>query len=154
MGRNRAGALLASLLQPSARSQLRQSARPEGDFQDDAVLVRHRRRRVPLGCDSLPVRARRDEQRKPARDARGDQADSQVDRRTVSQSNAARRGQPVAGGCLRLFRQRRRMPYGVSLSADAANVHGNRAGGPPSDHRNHVADARHTGQLPMGDLPP
>ena len=32
------------------------------------------------------------------------------------QSHAARRGQPMAGRCGRLFRRRRRMPHGVSLS--------------------------------------
>ena len=59
----------------------------------------------------------------------------------------------MAGGRARIFRRRRRVPHGVSLSADAADVHGDRAGGPAPRHRDHAADAGHPGQLPVGDLP-
>ena len=65
----------------------------------------------------------------------------------------ARRGEPVARGRARVLRRRRRMPHGVPLPADAAHVHGDRAGGPPPDRRDHAADAGHPGQLPVGDLP-
>ena len=65
----------------------------------------------------------------------------------------ARRGQPVAGGRARVLRRRRRMPHGLPLPADAAHVHGDRAGRPPPDRRDHAADARDPGQLPVGDLP-
>src|SRR5574340_771240 len=64
------------------------------------------------------------------------------------------RGKPVAGGRARIFRRRRRVPYGVSLPADAAHVHGDRAGGPPSDRRDHGADAGYPGRLPVGGVPP
>ena len=37
--------------------------------------------------------------------------------------------------------------------ADAADVHGDRAGGPLSDHRHYAPDARYPGGLPMGDFP-
>ena len=50
----------------------------------------------------------------------------------------------------RLFRQRRRMPHGLPLPADAAHLHGDRAGGPFPDHRHHAADAGNPAQLPVG----
>ena len=71
----------------------------------------------------------------------------------LSRPHAARRGQPVAGGHAALFRRRRRMPHGVPLPADAAHVHGGRAGGPAPDHRHHAPDAGDPGGLPVGDLP-
>ena len=74
-------------------------------------------------------------------------------RRALRRPRAAGRGQPVAGGRARLFRRRRRMPHGLPLPADAAHVHGDRPAGPPSDRRDHAADARHPRQLPVGDLP-
>ena len=70
-----------------------------------------------------------------------------------NEPHAARRGEPVAGGRARVLRRRRRMPHGVSLPADAAHVHGDRAGGPPPDRRDHAADAGHPRELPVGDLP-
>ena len=74
-------------------------------------------------------------------------------RPSLSRSLLPRRGQPVAGGRARVLRQRRRMPHGVPLSTDAADLHGGGRGGPLSDRRHHGADARHPGQLPVGDLP-
>ena len=59
----------------------------------------------------------------------------------LSGPHAARRGQSMAGRDGALFRQRRRMPHGVPLPADAAHVHGARAGGPAPDHRHHAPDA-------------
>ena len=52
-----------------------------------------------------------------------------------------------------VFRRGRRMPHGVPLPADAADVHGHPAGGPSSDHRDSAPDARHPGDLPVGDVP-
>ena len=75
------------------------------------------------------------------------------DGRALSRPHAARRGQPVAGGHAPLFRRRRRMPHGVPLPADAAHVHGARAGGPAPDHRHHAPDAGDPRELPVGDLP-
>ena len=49
--------------------------RAEGGLPRHALLARHGRRRLPARRDSLPRRARRHEQREPARDARGAQAD-------------------------------------------------------------------------------
>ena len=67
---------------------------------------------------------------------------AELDRLRARQA-AARRGQSVAGGRQRLFRRRRRMPHGLSLSADAAHLHGDRPGGPLSDRRHPAADAGH-----------
>ena len=74
-------------------------------------------------------------------------------RRALPERAAAGRGEPMARGRARILRRRRRVPHGVSLPADAAHVHGHRAGGPPSGHRDHAADAGHPRQLPVGDLP-
>ena len=51
------------------------------------------------------------------------------------------------------FGQRRRMPHGLSFPADAADLHGDRAGGPLSDHRHPAPDAGYSGQLPVGAVP-
>ena len=51
------------------------------------------------------------------------------------------------------FGERRRVPHVVPLPADAAHVHGDRAGGPVPDHRHHAPDAGDPGQLPMGGVP-
>ena len=61
-------------------------------------------------------------------------------------SHAARRGQPVARGHAPLFRRGRRMPHGVSLSADAAHVHGAR----PEDRHPITDILRQTPDIPDG----
>ena len=59
LGRGRQGVLLASLLQPPAGPQLRQSAGAQGDLPRHALLARHGRRRLPARRDSLPVSSAR-----------------------------------------------------------------------------------------------
>ena len=145
--------LLASLLQPPARSELRQPGGPRRDVERDALLARTRRRRVPGGRRAVPHRAGGDDLREPARDARGAQVPAQPARRALPRSHAARRGQPVARGRARVLRRRRRVPHGVSLPADAAHVHGHAARGPQAAHRDHRTHARHPRELPVGDLP-
>ena len=113
-----------------------------------------RRRRVPARRHSLSLRARRHEQREPSRDARR------------SSSRSARELDAYAPGKVllaeanqwpedvqRLFRRRRRMPHGLSFPADAAHLHGDRAGRPVSDHRHPAPDAGHSGELPVGAVP-
>ena len=56
--------------------------------------------------DPLPVRARRHEQREPARDARRAEADARRARQALPRPVLPRRGEPVAGGRLRVLRQR------------------------------------------------
>ena len=58
VGPGRAAALLAPLLQPPARPQLRQPARAARRSAHHALLARHGRRRLPPGRDPLPRRAR------------------------------------------------------------------------------------------------
>ena len=71
-------------------------------------------------------------------------------RRLRQGQGAAGRGQSVAGGRAGIFRRRRRMPHGLSLPADAAHLHGDRAGGPLPDHRHPAADAGHSRQTANG----
>ena len=136
------------------------SHQPDLNFDNPRVLLRHRpghasvarsrRRRVPARRDSLSLRARRDQQRESSRDPRHHQEDPGGARRLCARQGPARGGQSVAGGRQRLFRRRRRMPHGLSLSADAAHLHGDRPGGPLSDRRHPAADAGHPGRIASG----
>ncbi len=63
------------------------------------------------------------------------------------------RSKSMAGGRAGIFRPRRRMPHGLSFPADAADLHGDRAGRPVSDHRHPAPDAGYPGQLPVGAVP-
>ena len=93
----RAAVLLAPLLLASARPEPQQpGGRRRGDRRDE-VLARHRRRRAAARRRAVPVRARRDEQREPARDARRAEAHPARARRRLPEPHAARRGEPVAG---------------------------------------------------------
>ena len=65
-----------------------------------------------------------------------------LDRPELPEQAPARRSQHVAGGRAPVLRRGRRVPHGVPLPADAAHVHGDRAGGPPPAGRDHGADAR------------
>ena len=120
------------------------------DRAGDAALARYRRRRLPPRCHPVSVRAGRHQQREPARNARRHPQDPRRARRLRAGQGAARRGQPVAGGRQRLFRRRRRMPHGLSLPADAAHLHGDRAGRPLSDHRYPAADAGYSRRTASG----
>ena len=97
--------LLAPLLQPPARPELRLPRRAAGDPRRAAVLARPRHRRVPPRRRALPVRARRHERREPARDARVPQAGAQGGRPRLPRPRAAVRGQPVAGRRGRVLRR-------------------------------------------------
>ena len=153
LGRGGEGLLLAPLLQPPARPELRQPAGAQGGDPHHALLARHGGGRIAAGRHPLPGGARGHQQREPAADPCGGEADPAGHRRALRRPRAARRGQPVAGGRARLLRRRRRMPHGLPLPADAAHVHGDRPAGPPSHRRDHAADPRHPRQLPVGDLP-
>ena len=153
LGRRGRRLLLAPLLLAPARPELRQSARGQGGAAGDEALARHRRGRVPPRRRALSVRARGHQQREPAGDPRRAQALARRARRLRARQGAAGRGQPMAGGRAGLFRRRRRMPHGLSLPADAAHLHGDRAGRPLPDHRHHAADAGNPGQLPVGHVP-
>ena len=120
--------------------------------QDDAVLARSRGRRAAARRGAVPDRARRHELREPRR------------RRTTSSRRSAARwttrypdrmllaeANQWPADVRAVLRRRRRVPHGVPLPADAAHVHGAAAGRPPSDRRDHAADARHSRELPVGD---
>ena len=62
--------LLAPVLQPPARPELREPARGRGDARRRPVLAGHRRRRLPARRRAVPVRGRGHQLREPARDAR------------------------------------------------------------------------------------
>ena len=142
LGPGREGVLLASLFQPPAGLEFRQSRGHGRGAADHALLARHGSRWLSARCDSLPGRARRHQQRESARDARRSSSSCAPRSTPITEPVPARGGQSVAGGRARVFRRRRRMPHGVSLSADAAHLHVDRAGRPLSDHRDHAADAR------------
>ena len=145
--------LLASLLLAPAGPQFRQSARGERAGAGDEALARHRRRRLPPRRHPLSLRARWHQQRESARDACRSSEAAPRARRLRQRQGAAGRGQSMAGGRAGIFRPRRRMPHGLSLSADAAHLHGDRAGRPLPDHRHPAPDAGYPGQLPVGAVP-
>ena len=112
LGSGGEGLLLAPLLQPSARSELRQSARgARASLRVMRLLARHGGRRPAAGRDSLPRRARGHQQREPA--ARPMQSCKRI-RTAIDERyrgpHAPRRGQPVAGG------------RAASISATATNA--------------------------------
>ena len=117
LGPGRRRLLLAPLLQPPARPQLRQPRRPGGDARRAALLARPRPRRLPPRRRALPVRARRHQLREPARDARVPQTRAHDGRRRLPRPRAAGRGQPVARRRRRVLRRRRRVPHGLPLPA-------------------------------------
>ena len=80
----RQAVLLAPVLQPPARPQLRQPGREERDARRHALLARPRARRLPLRRRALPDRARGHQLREPAR------------RRTSSCKRAAARHRPAS----------------------------------------------------------
>ena len=88
--------LLAPVLLPPARPELRQPGRAGRDDRGPAVLAGPGHRRVPAGRGALPVRARGHQLREPRRDPPVPQALPQGDGRRVPGPGAAGRGQPVA----------------------------------------------------------
>ena len=68
----------------------------------------------------------------------------------ILRPTAVGRSQSVAGGRKGIFRQRRRMQYGIPLPLDATHVHGHCSRGPVPDHRYPAADAGHPPIVSMG----
>ena len=153
LGRAGRRVLLAPLLLPPARPELRQPRGPGRDAGGAALLARPRPRRLPAGRRAVPVRARGDDLREPARDARLPQARARGDRRELPRPRAAGRGQPVAGRRRRLLRRRRRVPDVLPLPGHAAHVHERAPGRGQADVRDPRPDARDPRQLPVGPVP-
>jgi maltose alpha-D-glucosyltransferase/alpha-amylase len=90
------------------------SHQPDLNFDNPQVLeavLRIMRFWLDVGVDGfrldaipLPGRTRGHQQREPARDPRCDPADARSDRRELQEPVPARRGEPVARGCARVFR--------------------------------------------------
>ena len=88
--------LLPPLLLAPARPQLREPGGARRDVRHHPVLARPGRRRLPAGCDPVPLRVRGGQRRGRAADARVPQeAPSHVDSR-VPGPHDDRRGEPVA----------------------------------------------------------
>ena len=145
--------LLASLLRPPARPELRQRRDARGDARRPALLAGRRAGRLPTGRRPLPLRARGHELREPRRDAHVPQGGPRDGRRRVPRPRPARRGQPVAGRRRGVLRRRRRMSHGLPLPGHAADVHGAAPRGGRADPRDPQPDAAHPAQLPVGPVP-
>ncbi len=150
VGSGRRAVLLAPLLLPPARPELREPARPRGAQEDARLLARPWHRRPPPRRRALSLRARGHQLREPARDPRVPEGAAGAHRRQLFRPDAARRGQPVARGRGRVLRQRRRVPHVLPLPGHAADVHGRAHGGPLPALRHHGADAGHSRTPPSG----
>ena len=157
LGPGPAAVLLAPVLLPPARPELRQPRGPAGDARRDRLLARQGARRVPARRGPLPLRASRHQRREPPRDARVPQDGAAIRRRQLPRRDPALRGQPVAGRRGRVLRRpgrgRRRVPHGLPLPGDAPHLHGRPPGEPLPDLRDHGADAGDPRRLPVGHLP-
>ena len=100
--------LLAPVLLPPARPQLRQPPGARRDPRGGVVLVRHGPGRLPPRRGALPLRARGHQRREPQGDARVPQEGAAVRRRAVPGQGPAGRGQPVARRRRRLLRRQDR----------------------------------------------
>ena len=153
VGPGRRPVLLAPLLLPPARPQLRQPRGAGGDARRPALLARPRARRLPARRRAVPLRARGHELREPARDARVPEAGARRGRRPLPRPGAARRGQPVAGGRRRVLRRRRRVPHGVPLPGHAAHVHGRCAARRRRRSTRSSSARRRSPTTPVGPVP-
>ena len=147
------GLLLAPLLPPPARPQLRQPGGAARDAGHPPLLARQGARRLPLRRRALPLRARGHHRREPARDPRLPQGHARGRRRALPGPHPPRRGQPVAGRRARLLRRRRRVPHGLPLPADAAHLPGRAPRRPAAHHRHLPAHPADPGQLPVVPVP-
>ena len=88
--------LLAPVLQPPARPQLREPPGARGDVRRRPVLDGHRHRRLPARRRALPLRGGGHQLREPPEDARVPRRAAGDGRRRVPRPDPARRGQPAA----------------------------------------------------------
>ena len=153
MGSGRGAVLLAPVLLPPAGPQLRRAAGSQRDVRRRRLLAGARRGRPSPGRGPLPVRTRGVELREPAGDPGVPLRSPASHRRDVRGPDAPGRGEPVAGGRRGLLRERRPVPHGVPLPADAADVHGEPDGGPVPADRHPEPDARDPRDRSVGDVP-
>ena len=147
--------LLAPVLLPPARPQLRQRGRHRGRARHHPLLGAHRRRRLPPGRRPLPGRARGHELREPAGHARRRRRDPQDARPGVPRHDHPGRGQPVADRRRGVLRHHRgpRVHHVLPLPGHAADLlrpaRGLLAGGARCPGRH----PGHSGPRPVGHLP-
>ena len=153
MGSRPRAVLLAPLLPPSARPQLRQPRRAASDARRRPLLARPRHRRVPPRRGSVPVRGGGHAVPEPSRHARLPQAAARRRRPHAPRAAAAGRGQPVADRAARLLRRRRRVPHVLQLPVDAAHVPGCQTRRPHADRDDPQHHARHPARLLVGAVP-
>ena len=135
--------LLAPLLLPPARPQLRQPRGPGGDARRPALLARPRARRLPPRRRALPLRARGHQRREPARDARLPQAacarrvDAEYpDRVLLAEANQ------WPEDVVEYFGDGDECHMALPLPGDAAHVHGDAPRGGHADRTRSSSDAR------------
>ena len=134
--------LLAPLLLPPARPQLRQPRRGRRHARRGPVLARPRARRVPARRRALPVPAgRHGGENLPETHAFIRRVRAELDDELPGPGPVGR-GQRVAGRRGRLLRRRRRVPPVLPLPAHAPAVHGRPPGAALSHHRDPRPDPR------------
>ena len=153
VGPGRQGVLLAPLLLPPARPQLRQPRGRQGaasvvDFWLDMGVDGLRLDAVPYlferegtNCENLP------ETHGFLKELRAHIDAKFPDRMLLAEANQ------WPEDAVAYFGDGRRVPHGVPLPAHAAAVHGAPHGGPLPDRRHPGPDARHPRRLPVGHLP-
>ena len=144
LGSGRQGLLLASLLLAPARPELRQPGRVGSDPAGRRLLVRDGRRRDAARRRALPVRARGDRLREPARDACSSSRPSArtstpgfPDRMLLAEANQ------WPEDAVAYFGQGDECHMAFHFPLDAAPVHGAASGRPLPDPRHHGPDAGH-----------
>ena len=121
--------LLAPVLLPPARPELRQPQGPRRDARGDELLARHGPRRLPARRRAVPLRAARHQRREPAGDPRVPQARCAATSTTTTPGGCCwprpTSGRPTSSttSATRAGR-RRRVPHVLPLPGDAAHLHG------------------------------
>ena len=143
--------LLAPVLQPPARPQLRQ---PRGPGRPCSTSSASGSTSASTASASTPCPTCSSGTAPTARTCPRPTSTCKRLRKEVDadppRHGAAGRGQPVAGRRRRLLRRRRRVPHVLPLPAHAPHVHGRAAGAALPDHRDPGPDARHPRRLPSG----
>src|SRR4029079_9736718 len=144
--------LLASILFASAGPEFRQSSSARGREEGLRFLALDGCGRTSTRRHPVSLRTGRHELRESSRDTQVSSGTSRPRGCEISESNAAFRGQSVAGGRGGIFWKGRRGAHEFSFSAYASDVHGAPDGRPVSDYRHHGTDASDPGELSVGNV--
>ena len=154
LGPRRQGLLLAPLLLPSARPQLRQSRGARRDAQgasasgSTAGSTDSAWTPSPISSSARAPRC----ENLPETHAFFKELRAAIDKDYSGRILLAEANQ-VPGGGAALFRRGRRVPHGLPLSPDAAHLHRDPQGGPQAHRRRPARDPADPGLLPMGAVP-